>query len=221
MGTHLKGCVSLDTNDLTDCWCEAKRYWIALTVGMVLLAGEVVGGFVSGSLALLSDAVHVCSDNVHVAVAIIVVYASRRSAGKEESIRKAGAYVGLLLLLIGGVWIINEAYERFTAPREVAGGIMLVVAIIGAIGNGYVLWVLESVSKGDQTITHKFFSAHVLSDLVVSIAVIVSAGIIAISGWKIVDPIASLCAGIYLLAYLCPSLYKEISGDDADKHHHH
>jgi|GEM_PF-1259944 len=221
MGNHLKGCAMLDTNDPADCWCEAKRYWYALAIGMAVFVVEVAGGFISGSSALLSDAVHVLADNVDVSVAIIVVYASKRSVEREGLIRKLGAYVGLTLLSSGAIWIIFEALGRFITPREVVGMTMLIIAIAVALGNVWVLLILSGVSKGDQTITHKVFNAHVISDLLVSIVVIVSAGIITATEWKIVDPLTSLGVGAYILVWLCPSLYREIKHGEHGHHHHH
>ncbi len=86
---HLNNCITP-----LDCWCEAKRYWISLWVTLSVLIGEVLGG--SGSLALLSDAVHVAVDSKHIIVSLVVIYLSKRTKHKEYLYRKIGAYVGLL-----------------------------------------------------------------------------------------------------------------------------
>lgn len=205
-----------------DCWCEARRYWIALFVTIIVLFAEILGGIVSGSLALLSDAVHVAVDSKYIIVSLIVVYLSKRATRNETKYRKIGAYIGLALLIAGGLWILKESYGRFFTPRDITGNIMFTIAFAGLLGNLFVLWLLRSVPKEDHNITHKFFDAHVWSDFLMSAAVVVSATVIWTTQWKIVDPITSTSVAVYMLFHLTPSLYKELkTGESGCCHGHH
>ncbi len=202
---HFNNCVTP-----YDCWCEAQRYWIALWVTLSVLMGETLGGFFSGSLALLSDAVHVAVDSKYIIVSLVVVYLSKQAKHKDTFYRKIGAYIGLALLIIGGLWILNESYERFSNPRKIVSAIMFWVALAGLLGNLFVLWLLKSVPKEDQNITHKFFNAHVLSDFFMSVAVVFSAIFIWATDLQVMDPITSTIVAMYMLFHLTPHLYKEI-----------
>ena len=205
-----------------NCWCEARRYWIALFVTLLVLFAEILGGIISGSLALLSDAIHVAVDSTYIIVSIIVVYLSKNAIHNETKYRKAGAYFGLILLVIGGIFILKESYFRFFTPRNITGGVMFFVAFAGLMGNLFVLWLLRIVPKEEHNITHKLFNAHVLSDFLMSIAVVVSAIIIWTTEWRIADPITSTCVAVYMLFHLTPSLYKELkTGETSCCHSHH
>jgi len=204
-----------------DCWCEERRYWIALAVTVTVLLGEILGGIFSDSLALLSDAVHVAVDSKYIIVSLIVVYLSKQVKHKENMYRKIGAYIGLILLIVGGLLILSESYERFSSPRDIAGWLMFTVAFAGLLGNLFVLWLLKSVPKEDQNITHKFFNAHVLSDFLMSVAVVFSATVIWTTGWRIMDPVTSTAVAVYMLFHLTPHLYKEIKTGETECHDHH
>ncbi len=193
-----------------DCWCEARRYWIALWVTLGVLVGEILGGIISESLALFSDAVHVAVDSKYIIVSLVVIYLSKQAKHKEDLYRKIGAYIGLMLLVFGGLWILSESYERFSNPREITSEIMFWVALAGLFGNLFVLWLLKSVPKKDRNITHKFFNAHVFSDFLMSVAVVFSAIIIWTTELQIMDPITSTAVAVYMLFHLTPHLYKEI-----------
>jgi len=212
---HFNNCVTP-----LDCWCESRRYWIALYVTITVLFGEILGGIISGSLALLSDAIHVAVDSKYIIVSLIVVYLSKHAKNKESLYRKTGAYIGLALLIIGGLLILKESYERFYNPRDITGGLMFTVAFAGLLGNLFVFWLLESVPKAARNITHKFFNAHVLSDLLMSVAVVFSAIVILATEWQIMDPITSTAVAVYMLFHLTPHLYKEIKTGEAECHNH-
>ncbi len=205
-----------------DCWCEAQRYWIALWVTLGVLVGEILGGFFSGSLALLSDAVHVAVDSKYIIVSLVVVYLSKQIKYRENLYRKIGAYIGLALLIVGGLWILNKSYERFFNPRNITSDVMFLVALGGLLGNLFVLWLLKSVPKENQNITHRFFNAHVLSDFFMSVAVVFSAITIWVTGLQIMDPITSTAVAVYMLFHLTPHLYKEIkTGEIKCCHNNH
>jgi len=183
---------------------EVKRYGTAVGVNIATIAAQVLlvllsGGLVtllsnteyysltsikaqiilswqSGSLALLSDTIHLGSDSI-TAIGSLVVALLVLAVSKEAgvSIRKWFGYAGIILLWIGAYHIQQEAYERMLHPTHIGNIWVLAGGIIGALGNLFVLFVLKGVEHGRPNHTHKILSWHVFFDLLFSFVVIISA----------------------------------------------
>jgi cobalt-zinc-cadmium efflux system protein len=172
-----------------------KRVIVALLLTGTFMVVELVGGIVSGSLALLADAGHMLTDTMALALAAAAFHVSRRPA---DSLRTFGyqrfqilaAFVnGLTLLLIVG-WIIIEAIRRLVAPEPVAGPMMLAVAAVGLLVNVAAFIVLHG---GDhENLNIRGAALHVAGDLLGSIAAIAAAAVIIWTGWMPIDPLLSL-----------------------------
>ena len=183
---------------------EASRR--SLIIAFVLIAGfmvaEVIGGILSGSLALLADAGHMATDAASIALALLAVWI----AGRPESIERtfgyqrtevlAAAFNALSLWAIAG-WIVWEAVERFVNHHElhIEGGLMLIVGGIGLLVNIIAAFVLHAGSKHSLNVDGAF--KHVMADLMGSVGVVVSGVIILLTNWVLIDPILSV--GIALL----------------------
>ena len=187
MDSHFGGCA------INPCYCNLKRYWLVLGISSVILIVEIVGGVVSGSLALLSDAAHVFQDMLVITIAILIESAIRRGANEEEW-RKRGAYLNALFLLSVAAWIVFEAFERFGSKDQILSGLLIITAAIGGFGNYLAHRVLESSHTKD--ITHRGLSAHILSDLWQSVAVVVAGILIALTGLMIFDLAISILIAI-------------------------
>lgn len=178
-----------------------RRVLVAvLAIGVAILVLEVVGALVAGSLALAADAGHVLTDIVGVALALGAIRLGDRPASDSRTFGwyRAEVLAALLngMLLLGLVaFLLFEAWQRLGAPAEVAAGPMLVVATIGALGNLVSLWLLRA--PGRRSLTMRGAYLEVLGDLLASVAVIVAAVIVALSGLAIADTLASL--GIAIL----------------------
>ena len=174
---------------------------------LVLIAGftvvEVVGGVLTGSLALLADAGHMLSDTFAVGLALAaLVLASRpstprRSFGFQRAEILAAFVNGLTLVLVSG-WIAWEAVQRFRDPPEILGGWMLVVATAGLAVNAVAAAIL--LRSGRESLNVEAALRHVLADLLGSVGVIAAALIILLTGWTVVDPIVSLLIALLILA---------------------
>ena len=187
MDGHFGGCA------INPCHCNLKRYWLVLGISSIILIIEIIGGIRSGSLALLSDAAHVFQDMLVITIAILIESAIKRGAN-EDVWRRRGAYLNALFLLSVAAWIVFEAFERFGSKDQILSGLLIITAAIGGFGNYLAHRVLESSHTKD--ITHRGLSAHILSDLWQSVAVVVAGILIALTGLMIFDLAISILIAI-------------------------
>jgi cobalt-zinc-cadmium efflux system protein len=173
-----------------------KRLGIAISIVATVLVVEVIGAVLSGSLALFADAGHMLSDLVGLLVALAATIIAARPATDRRTFgnRRAevlGAMVNGAILLAVVIAITIEAIERLVTPSaDVAGGLMLWVAVIGAVANVAALLVLRGGAKHSINLRGAYL--EVLGDLFGSIAVAVAAVIILLTGFERADAIASL-----------------------------
>lgn len=179
-----------------------KRVMIALVLTGAFMIVEVIGGILSGSLALLADAGHMLTDTMALALAAAAFHVSKRPAAGSltygyQRFQILAAFVnGLSLLLIVG-WIFYEAVERFITPRDIMGETMLLVAGAGLVVNVISFAVLHS---GDQeNLNIRGAALHVAGDLLGSVAAIVAAIIIIYTGWTLIDPLLSVAVAFLIL----------------------
>lgn len=163
---------------------------------------EVIGGLLSGSLALLADAGHMLTDTMALALAAVAFKVSKRPADTRltygyQRFQILAAFVnGLSLLLIVG-WILYEAIQRFITPETVMGPMMLVVAAAGLVINIIAFIVLHGGDRDNLNI--RGAALHVAGDLLGSVAAIVAAIIIISTGWMQIDPILSIAVALLIL----------------------
>jgi cobalt-zinc-cadmium efflux system protein len=179
-----------------------RRFLIALILTGLILAAEIAGGIWTGSLALLSDAAHVFMD----ILALAMSYAALRIAARPADDRYTYGYhrwqvIAALAngatLLIVGLGIFREAWNRFQAPEPVLAGPMLVIAAVGLAVKLVVALVLSDHDPGDLNVHSAFL--HVVGDALSSVGVIVAGIIILLTGWTWVDPLVSVFIGVIIL----------------------
>ncbi len=178
------------------------RVLIALVLTGVFMVVEIIGGLLSGSLALLADAGHMFTDTMALGLAAVAFQVSKRPAGNRLSygyqrFQILAAFVnGLSLLVIVG-WIAFEAIQRLLVPQPVMGSTMLLVASAGLVVNIIAFAVLHSGDRDNLNI--RGAALHVAGDLLGSVAAIAAAVIIIYTGWMPIDPILSVAvAGLIL-----------------------
>jgi cobalt-zinc-cadmium efflux system protein len=182
-------------------------------VTVLIMVAEVVGGWLSGSLALISDAGHMLTDAAALGLALLAVSFGARKADMKRTfgfrrleVLAAQANVATLIVLTG--WIAWEAVERLRSPRaHIDVGVMAVVAVVGLVGNAVVLFWLH----GDQNLNTRSAYLHVLGDTVSSVAVVLGAGAIWLHPSLVwIDPVLSLAiSGLILLGAW--RVFREIS----------
>ncbi|HEY9447317.1 MAG TPA: cation diffusion facilitator family transporter [Burkholderiales bacterium] len=174
---------------------------IALTVTLAYAFIELWGGLWSGSLALISDAGHMFSDVLALALAALAAWLARRPAGYRHSYGWAraeviGALLNGLLMLAVVVWLVVEAVQRLLEPRPVAALGVLVIAFIGLLVNALVAYI---VGHSEDSLNRRAALLHVLGDLVSSLAALIAGAVIYFTGWVMIDPILSLVIGGLIL----------------------
>ncbi|MBY0371154.1 cation diffusion facilitator family transporter [bacterium] len=175
---------------------------------------EVVGGLLTGSLALLSDAGHMLTDVAGLGLSLIAIYLADRPPSVKRSYgyfraEILAAVVNSLILFGISFFILAEAYLRFSAPPKVQGGTMLVIGSMGLMVNLVGLWIMRKSSQKSLNIQGAYF--EVLSDALTSVGVIVAAIIIWRTGWYIIDPIVSAGIGLFILPRTWKLLTEAIS----------
>ena len=178
------------------------RLFGAIGLNAVIVVAEVIGGLVSGSLALLSDAVHNLSD----VVALIIAFVARRLGRRPPSRRHTyglgrvevmAALFNSATILIVGTLIIRAAVTRLLHPEPILSGVMLVVAVIGLGANLFSVLLLKGHSHGDLNMRAAML--HLLQDTLSSVAVVVAA---LLSAWKYgpyLDPLVSILVVVMVL----------------------
>lgn len=177
--------------------------WIALAINAGMLVAGVVGGILTGSLALLADAGHVLSDVGALVLALIAArlaalpVAGRRTFGYQRSEVLAALVNGLLLVAVS-VAIAIAAFGRFSDPPPIDGAGVLALGFLGLAGNLAATWVLARGERDDINLEGAL--RHSLADALGSLGVVVAGGIVLLGGSSIVDPIVGLLIALLVLA---------------------
>lgn len=180
---------------------SGKRFGGVTLLNAIITVVEILGGIFSGSLSLLSDAMHNLSDTVSIAIgygAQIISQRpenSKRTYGYQRAQILAALFNAALLVLIAVVLII-EAIQRFQHPEKIDGPLMLVVAVIGLIAN-FVSMFLLNAGK-DTSLNIKATYLHLLSDTLSSVAVIIGALVLTFTDAEWVDPLLTIIIALYI-----------------------
>lgn len=173
---------------------ERRMRWVfALTAGYAGV--QAVGGWWSGSLALIADSGHMLSDAAALLLALIAYRVASRGADATRTygfhrVRVLAALANGATLLLLVVWITWEAIMRFRAPSEVLAGPMLGIAVIGLLVNVVGAYLLWSGNRGDSNLRGALL--HVMGDLLGSVGAIAAAVGIMLTGWTVLDPLLSV-----------------------------
>ena len=179
-----------------------KPLWWALGLTAAFLVAEVIGGLLTNSLALLSDAAHMATDVIALTISLVAVRLSRRPPDAKRTYGYArmeaiGALVnGGMLFLVAG-YILWEAVGRFSEPPSVASTGMLVIAALGLVINLIAMRLLKAGSG--ESLNVKGAYLEVWADMLGSVGVIIGALIIQFTGFYIADPIIAVLIGLWVL----------------------
>lgn len=178
------------------------RIAIALGITSAVLVAEVVGAILTGSLALLVDAAHMLTDAGGLVIAFTAATLARRPATARRTwgwlrAEVLGASLQAAVLLAVGVFVVIEAVRRLFAPPEIEGGLLLVFGVVGLVGNVVSLAVLASSRRASLNLRAAFL--EVLGDALGSVAVIVAAVVIALTGFALADAIAAVLIGALIV----------------------
>lgn len=182
---------------------NARRLMLAFAVTATFMVIEVIGGLISGSLALLADAGHMLTDAAALLFALLAVQFARRPPNARHTfgwlrLTTLAAFVNAIALVVITILIVWEAIQRFRFPQPVAGTTMIVIAVAGLIANLLAFWILHRGSA-EKNLNVRAAALHVLGDLLGSVGAIVAAVVILTTGWTPVDPILSILVSCLVL----------------------
>lgn len=177
------------------------RFLEVTVLNLLITAVEFGGGLLSGSLALLSDAIHNLGDSASIVMAYVASRISQRNSNQSKTYgyRRAeilSSYFNAIFLLVMSALLIWEAVRRFVHPHPVNGGLMLIVAIVGLVANGFSAWLLHSGSHNNLNLKATYL--HILSDAFASGGVIFGALVIKIFHVVWADPLMTIVVSIYI-----------------------
>jgi cobalt-zinc-cadmium efflux system protein len=173
----------------------ARRLALSLSITLVVMVVEVVGGILTGSIALISDAGHMFTHSFAITISLAALVISRRPPCHHRTFGLYRAEIlaafvnGLFLLVVAGI-VIYEAVLRIIYPEEVLGLQMLVVAVVGLGVNLASIAILRGTLKEDINVRSVFY--HMVADAASSVGIVAAAIVIMYTGWNILDPLVSL-----------------------------
>ncbi len=179
-----------------------SRMIVVLVLTTTVLIAEVIGGWITGSLALLADAGHMFTDVAGITLAILAVTFAARPATPTRTfgyyrLEILAAVINAVLLFGVAAFILIEAWRRWTEPPEIEGGLMLAFASVGLVANVIGLYLLRAGSQ--ESLNVKGAYLEVLGDTLGSAAVIAAAIAIAVTGWQRADIVASVLVALMIL----------------------
>lgn len=192
---------------------SGKNVLITIFLNVFITVAQVIGGVISGSMALLSDAAHNFSD----VLSLIISYGAIRLSGKEQTLRqtygykRAGifaAFINTAILLVIAAILIWEAIERLITPEPVTGIIVIILAALGVALNGASLLFIRKDAEGDMNIKSAFI--HLFADMLTSVAVLAGGFVIKYLGWMWIDGIITILIAVYLVYSSWGIFYKAI-----------
>lgn len=178
------------------------KLWVSITLNLIITLAQFVGGILSNSLALLSDAVHNLNDTASLGISLVARKISKKGANQRKTFgyKRAeiiGAFINLITLVIVALFLVKEGFERFFDPQEIDGYTMFYVAIVGLLGNVITAALLYKDSKDNLNMKSAYI--HILSDAFSSVGVIIGGWLIIQYQWYIVDTILTILIGAYIL----------------------
>lgn len=181
---------------------RGKNLLVAIILNIGITLAQIIGGFLSGSLALLSDALHNLSDVISLVISFVANKLVRRDASLKRTFgyKRAeiiAAFVNAATLIIIAVLLIIEAVERFRFPQEIDSGIVIWLSIIAILGNGFSVLLLKKDSKANMNMRSAYL--HLITDFMASIAVLIGGLLMKFFQFYWVDSLLTLAIAIYLI----------------------
>ncbi|MBN1107015.1 MAG: cation transporter [Deltaproteobacteria bacterium] len=206
---HAESTHAVDVSDTT-----GSRLLITLAINLLIPAAQVAGGLYANSMALISDAVHNFSDFAAILIAYLAFLIGRKGASLSHSFgyKRAeilGAAINVALLLAASTFILYEAFDRFRHPQPVIGQIVIYLAAVGILGNGFSAWLLHRDSEHSLNVRGAFL--HMVGDMLTSVLVLLNGIVLIYRPWYWLDPLLSFLIVIFILKN-CWSILREATG---------
>lgn len=179
-----------------------RKLWYAVIANVGLTLAQIIGGILSGSLALIADALHNFSDAATLILALVAIRIGRRPADQFKTFgykraETIAALINLVTLILLGLYLIYEALVRFITPEPIMGWVVIAVAAIALLIDIYTAALTYAQSKTSMNMRAAFL--HNLTDAGASVAVIISGAVIVTLGWVYIDALMTLLIAGYVL----------------------
>lgn len=181
---------------------SGRNLLISILLNIIITTAQIIGGVISGSLALLSDALHNFSD----VISLVVSFVANKLAKKKASFSKTfgykraeilAAFINASTLIIVAVLLIIEAIKRFKNPQEIESGLVIWLSIIAIIGNGFSVLLLKKDAESNMNLKSAYI--HLLTDMMASIAVMVGGLLMKFYNVYWVDSVLTFLIALYLI----------------------
>ena len=181
---------------------KGKNLVYSIVLNVIITVAQFIGGLLSGSLALLSDALHNFSDVLSLVFTFIAHRLSRRKASLNHTFgyKRAeilAAFINSATLIIVAVFLVIEASERFFNPQPISTGLVIWLSILGIIANGISVLLLKADSGKNMNMKSAYL--HLLTDMMASVAVLIGGLLMKYFSWFWVDSLLTLAIAIYLI----------------------
>ena len=181
---------------------RGRNLLISILLNVLITLAQFIGGIISGSLALLSDALHNFSDVLSLIISYMATLLARKeaSANKTFGYKRAeiiAAFVNSATLIVVAVILIIEAIERFASPQEIESNLVIGLSLLGILANGFSVLLLRK--DADRNMNMKSAYLHLLTDMMASVAVLVGGLLMKFYEWYWVDPLLTILIALYLI----------------------
>lgn len=181
---------------------KGRNLLISIILNILITISQVIGGIISGSLSLLSDALHNFSD----VLSLIVSYIANKYSKKQASLNRTfgykrseiiAAFINASTLMIVAVYLVYEAIIRFFNPKEIESGLVIWLALLGIIANGFSVLLLRKSARDNMNMRSAYL--HLITDMSASIAVLIGGLLMKYFGWFWVDSVLTILIAAYLI----------------------
>lgn len=181
---------------------QGKNLLFSIVLNLVITVAQIIGGILSGSLALLSDALHNFSDVLSLVFSYVAHKLSRKKASVNQTFgyKRAeliAAFVNAMTLIIVALFLVYGAIERFFNPEEIKSGLVIWLSILGIVANGLSALMLKN--DADKNLNMKSAYLHLFTDMLASVAVLIGGLLMKYFQWFWVDSLLTLVIAVYLL----------------------
>lgn len=181
---------------------KGRNLLISIFLNIIITVAQVIGGLISGSLSLLSDALHNFSDVLSLIVSYIAAKYSKKQASTNKTFgyKRAeiiAAFVNAASLIIVAIILIKEAVERFLNPQSIASDIVIWLSLLGIAANGFSVLLLKKDAKSNMNMKSAYL--HLLTDMLASVAVLIGGLLMKFYQWYWVDAFLTLAIALYLI----------------------
>jgi len=181
---------------------KGRNLLISIFLNIIITTAQVIGGFISGSLSLLSDALHNSSD----VISLVISYIAAKLAKKDASLQKTfgykraeilAAFVNAATLVVIAIFLIIESIERFQNPQDIESNLVIWLSLLGIVANGFSVLLLKK--DADSNMNMKSAYLHLFTDMLASVAVLIGGLLMLYFEIYWIDSVLTLAIAVYLI----------------------